>query len=572
MDYNYITNIESCHIAIPHLLSYSHIPALGVALFLGIFVLVKNHSLLGKILFSLTIAFSFWILGSLITWVDVDSVHIMFVWSLFAEVEMVFYMLCLYFVYVFIDGTDISFGKKVLFLSLLLPGLIFSASSVNLIHFQTDTCEAVEGYYYQVYLFGVELFVMLWTISLIINRYFRAVTEMRKKIALLGFGVLVLLFVFFIAGIVSQLFDERGYSWAYEIEFYGLFGMIFFIGILTYLIVKYNVMNVKLAQAQVLVWSLMILIGSQFFFIGNPVNRVLNGIALLLVAVFGYNLVRSVKNEMKQNERLIHYSKELSRANAELKKLDSAKSEFISIASHQLRTPLTAIKGYISLILEGAYGTNAERTDDALNKIFLANERLIQLVEDMLNLTRIESGRLDYHLESNVQVEEILLELKDMFILRAQDKGLELTIVEAEKLTPFITADKSKLREVISNLMDNAIKYTKQGFVRVSAEPIGNVVRITIADSGMGISEESMKTLFTKFSRGTDSTKVYTDGSGLGLYVGKNLIESQGGHIYIESDGVDKGSRFIIEMPIKRDGVVMDQQKPLFVEGDGIKQ
>ena len=547
MDYNFVTNIESCYVVVPHLLWYTHIPPMIIALFMGGFVLIKNRTLLGYILCGIIISFVFWIIANIMTWVSVDSAQIMFWWSLLNVTTVIPHILGLYFVYVFINEKDVCLRSKMMWGGVILSLVVLMSTQWSLDNFNLINCEASEGVYYNVYVSVVTAIIILWISAFLINRYFRAAGDSRKKIAILGVGVLVYIISDFVFGILVSF----GYA-TYEIQMYGLFGVTIFIAILTYLIVRYGAMDIQLARAQALVWSLIFLIGAQFFFIRNPTNMVLNGITFVLVCFVGYGVVKSVKREEQQNDRLIHFSKELTRANAELKRLDSAKSEFISIASHQLRTPLTAIKGYISLILEGAYGQNADKTDDALNKIFLANERLIQLVEDMLNLTRIESGRLDYHLEDNVQVEDILSELKDMFILRTQDKNLDFVIDTGDAKLPPIKADKSKLREVISNLIDNAIKYTKEGFIHVSAQKDGSIVRVTIADSGMGISEESLKTLFAKFSRGTDSTKVYTDGSGLGLYVGKNLIESQGGHIYAESDGVNKGSRFIVEMPIAK--------------------
>jgi signal transduction histidine kinase len=475
-----------------------------------------------------------------------------FAWSIIPIFEVMFHFGFLYFIYVFIDGKDIGIKQKMIFFAMLVPIVVFCSTSLNIGEFDLNVCGFKENNIFSKYYTSIEIIINFWAISVLINRYFRAVTIERKKIFFLGFGLLFMTISFLVATVIPVFVLESDSASSYQFEMYGLFGIDIFIAVMAYIIVQYGAMDIKLARAQALVWSLIFLIGAQFFFIHSNTNKVLNSIAFVLVCIIGYGVVKSVKREEMQKDRLMKFSKDLARANAELKRLDNAKSEFISIASHQLRTPLTAIKGYISLILEGAYGENTDKTDDALNKIFLANERLIQLVEDMLNLTRIESGRLEYRLEDDVHVEDILNELKDMFILRAQDKKLELEIQMPDGQLPAIKADKSKLREVISNLMDNAIKYTKEGFVHVIAQKDGNIVRIIIKDSGMGISEESLKTLFAKFSRGTDSTKVYTDGSGLGLYVGKNLIESQGGHIYAKSDGVDKGSEFIIEMPIAK--------------------
>lgn len=338
-----------------------------------------------------------------------------------------------------------------------------------------------------------------------------------------------------------------------EILPYGNFVLIFVhVFLISYAMVKYDFMEMKLLYAQLFTGLILTTSLINIFLSSTTSEIVLETFTFSILLGFSYILVKSSKDEIRQKEELLKLSNELQRANTELKRLDKAKSEFISIASHQLRTPLTAIKGYISLILEGAYGENEDKKDDALNKIFLANERLIQLVEDLLNITRIESGRLELHLEDNVQVEEIVHELYDMFILRAQDKKLDFVFDEPDKALSAIKADRAKLREVISNLIDNAIKYTNEGFVHVSMEEDNGMIRIIVEDSGVGISDESMKTLFTKFSRGTDSAKIYTEGTGLGLYVGKNLVESQGGRVYAESEGTGKGSQFIVEMPVQK--------------------
>jgi len=318
-----------------------------------------------------------------------------------------------------------------------------------------------------------------------------------------------------------------------------------------YAMTKYNMMNIKLILTKLLVLVLNILAIVAIFTASTPTEYAIKISFAIMVFVLSYFLHKSFDNVADQRKQLEKSTIEIKRANKELKKLDKAKSEFISIASHQLRTPLTAIKGYISLILEGAYGKNSPETETALNKVFLANERIIQLVEDLLNITRIESGRLEYHYDDNIQIEEILETLKDTFILRTKEKNLEFKIQTPDKKLPPIKADKSKLTEVISNLIDNAIKYTKEGYVHVIAQEKRKFIRITIKDSGVGISKDSLKSLFTKFSRGTDNTKLYTEGTGLGLYVGKNLIEEQGGRIYAKSDGPGKGSEFIVEMPIQ---------------------
>jgi len=278
-------------------------------------------------------------------------------------------------------------------------------------------------------------------------------------------------------------------------------------------------------------------------------DLILNIISFIFIGGFSIFLMKSIRRQLQRKEELQLMANQLSRANQRLKKLDRAKSEFISIASHQLRTPLTAVKGFISLILEGSYGKVEPSIQNALNKVYLSNERLIQLVEDLLSISRMESGRMEYKLRK-WDIEEIIQEVYDLFIIRVREKGLELTFTKPEKKLPQITVDGSKIREVISNLVDNAIKYTQEGFIQITLEQKEQNIRISIQDSGIGVLPEDINTLFGKFERGKDTDRLHADGTGLGLYVGKNMIEAHKGRIWVESEGRDKGSKFIVELPV----------------------
>jgi signal transduction histidine kinase len=243
-------------------------------------------------------------------------------------------------------------------------------------------------------------------------------------------------------------------------------------------------------------------------------------------------------------------SNRLSSANDSLRKLDNAKSEFISIASHQLRTPLTAIKGYTSLLLEGAYGALTDKLRETLNKVYMSNERLIALVEDLLNLSRIEAGRMEYKYEK-FKMEDLCREIYDTFVIRAKEKKLELNFKYPEQLLSEVTNDRNKLREVVSNLVDNAIKYTPGGWVKLDLSQNGENVRVAVSDSGVGILPEELPHLFEKFTRGKEGAKVNTGGTGLGLHVGRRMMEALHGKIWAESEGAGKGSTFFVEIPVK---------------------
>jgi len=241
---------------------------------------------------------------------------------------------------------------------------------------------------------------------------------------------------------------------------------------------------------------------------------------------------------------------DLEIANEELKKLDQAKSDFISIASHQLRTPLTVIKGYISMMLEGSFGKLNPSERESLEKVYDSGERLIQLVENLLNISRIESGRLQFNYEM-MNLEEIVDSVVEELAGPIKKKGLRLNYEKGEKPLPKIRIDEEKIRQVIMNLLDNAIKYTKRGGLTISLKKVGKNIQFCVSDSGMGMGEEELSNLFKKFSRGEGTSTVHTEGTGLGLYVAKEMVEAHKGKIWAESKGRGRGSKFWFELPIK---------------------
>ncbi|MCX6795871.1 MAG: ATP-binding protein, partial [Candidatus Falkowbacteria bacterium] len=251
-----------------------------------------------------------------------------------------------------------------------------------------------------------------------------------------------------------------------------------------------------------------------------------------------------LENEVKKA------TKDLRHANVKLKQLDASKSEFISIASHQLRTPLTVIKGYVSMILEGSFGKVVSPQRDSLDKVYQSNERLINLVENLLNVSRIESGRLQFKFDL-LNLEDLVGSVVEELAGKARDKRVKLNYRWPDKSLPKITLDEEKIRQVILNLIDNAIKYTRKGTVTVSLKQVDENLEFAVADSGMGISPADMSNLFKKFYRGAGTSLVNTEGTGLGLYVAREMIEAHQGKIWAESKGEGKGSRFIFTLPIE---------------------
>lgn len=543
MNFNLVTNIENCYFDISPLIYYSHIPTSIIAVTLCLFVFYKNRTLASGALLMIATLFSVWNMVDLVVWINKDSGMVMFFWSTLYILQSLILLATLYFSYVYLEKKDAPLGKKIIGAIIVLPLIVTIPTTWLLTGFDTVICEAKQGFMVQ-YFYFTQGILLFWLFAYFIWRFGKKSARLkRKQIVLFFFGV----FFFLVSFSWGNFIGSFTLNW--EIEQYGLVGMPVFMGFLAFLIVRYQAFNVKLIAAQALVACLILLIGSQFFFINKTATTLtLTGITFLISSVFGWFLVRSVKQEVKRKEELQQLSDKLAVANERLKQLDMEKSEFISIASHQLRTPLTAIKGYISLVLEGSYGEVPPSIQDIMNKVYTVNDRLTHLVEDLLNVSRIEAGRIQYNFEPT-KLEGLVGELVDMFALTAKNKGLTLELKKPKTPLPELLIDPNKIKEVVSNIIDNSLKYTKEGGTTVSVEAGKGVARVIISDTGIGIKPENKARLFEKFTRTKETTKMVASGTGLGLYVGKNFVEAHGGKIWAESDGMDKGSRFIIELP-----------------------
>ena len=365
---------------------------------------------------------------------------------------------------------------------------------------------------------------------------------LRQQRLLVGAGVSLFLFSFFFSGF---LVDWLGGKYLYEII--GLLGMVFFIGVLAYAIVTYRAFNIKLLAAQALVASLVILIGAQFFFIQSDINRTLNGITFALSIGFGFLLVKSVEKEVKLSDMLEISNTSLANANEKLKGLDKLKTEFLSLASHQLGSPLTAIKGYASMLVEGAFGRMDDKQSESVKRIYSSAQGLANIVEDLLNVSKIEQGGMKYEMmptELVPLVDTLFNEMK----IPAENKGLAFTLDIPNHDRFMANVDPLKIKQVFRNLTDNSIKYTPSGFVKLSLSRKDDKILFSVADTGVGITTETKAKLFEKFSRG-EGGKLNTGGSGLGLYLAQEITKAHNGRIVIESEGAGKGTTFIVELP-----------------------
>lgn len=395
---------------------------------------------------------------------------------------------------------------------------------------------------------GLALF---FGIGVLLRKYRTAVPEDKGKFTYLFLGFFLTAVIAFMTNIGLANYIQTSVNYQLYSRL-GAFGGIFIILFSGYAIIKHRLLNIKIITTELLSLGILVFSLFQVLEAQSLSSLISNGIVFTILLAFVIMLVRSVEEEVRRKDELQILSTNLASANEKLKELDLARAEFMSFASHQLRTPLTAIRGFASLLLEGSGGVLTEAEKDMIGKISVSSERMSQLVEDYLNLTRIESGKLEYKFNS-CHMEDICQEVVDTLALKAKENNLSLIYRKPAETLPEVMIDGLKVREVVSNLVDNAIKYTPAGSVTVSMKwrKDDHCIRVTVADTGMGISAADIPKLFAKFARVKDEQHLKVKGTGLGLYVGKVMIKNNGGRIWAESEGIDQGTRFIVELPIK---------------------
>lgn len=229
------------------------------------------------------------------------------------------------------------------------------------------------------------------------------------------------------------------------------------------------------------------------------------------------------------------------------KRIERLKSEFVSVAAHQLRTPLSAIKWALRMILDGDFGPINPEQRSSLMKCYFSNERMINLINDLLNVARIEEGRYVYNLKRE-DLAQIVDSLLAVYAPEIEKKQIELEV--KKEATSLVMVDPEKIALSIQNLIDNSVKYTPQGgkiFISISQK--GENVQFCIKDTGVGIPKHEHGLVFRKFFRGANVMKMETEGSGLGLFIAKNIIEAHGGKMWFQSEE-GRGSTFCFSLPI----------------------
>lgn len=271
----------------------------------------------------------------------------------------------------------------------------------------------------------------------------------------------------------------------------------------------------------------------------------------LVIAIQNAQSVHEVR-ELNANleQRIGTATKELRVSNSQLQKLDEAKDEFISMASHQLRTPLTSIKGYISMLLEGDMGELTKDQKKVLNEAFVSSERMVRLIGDFLNVSRLQTGKFIIEKHPVDLAKLVDLEI-DALTANAEARGITFSYKKPKNI-PVLELDENKIQQVVMNFADNAIYYSKEkGKINVTLKKVPGFVEFKVEDNGIGVPKTEQADLFNKFFRATNARKARPDGTGVGLFLAKKVVTDHDGTIIFESKE-GKGSTFGFRLPIPK--------------------
>jgi signal transduction histidine kinase len=523
--------------------SYSLLPLVsGILVFiLGVFVwLKKPRELLHILFFFFNFTITIWLLGTFMLFnstVEFDQLY----WDRFIYIGVVFSDVFMYhfgLIYCNVKNQNriLAFGYLQAFIFLPLTQL--SNNFVSGLYHYSWGVHAIARVYHHIFvaLFAFFLCLFLWNL---VNHYKRSEGKHKDQVKFVLIGYAIFVFV-----------GPLAFLPAYGVPVYPIVFLVgvAFSGLMGYAVIWHNALDVRTIATEVLVAFLNILALGQIFFSRSITEIFIRSVVLVAVAGFSLMLVRSVRKEVKRREEMATLADSLVKANAKLQEFDKQKTDFLSIAAHQLRTPLSIANGYLELLTDGAYGKITKEAKDVIHNMDVSNGHLVKLVDSFLDITRLEQGRTKYDFvehDLNTLVDGVVNELID----RAAQKNLHI-LWRPQNNPAKALYDEEKIRHVVFNYIDNAIKYTDSGPITVSLVEEGGGLSVRVKDGGLGFDKVDETNFFQKFYRGNNVKGINVNGTGLGLYVCAKFIEAHHGRVWAHSEGLGKGGEFGFWIPL----------------------
>src|SRR3989344_4839775 len=515
--------------------NYSHIIPVVLALILGSFVFIKTKfDLLSKIFLAFIITFSIWLIGDVIIWTSNNYYLVYAIWSFILYIEILFYILGLYFAIVFVRKSDINIiYKMVLFLSTLIP-FIFTITQKSVEGFNYTVCEAFNSYFLDNYKLIYEGIILVIILILAITPFFKKFSWKQILVNLIVLGSMFLFLSIF--GITEYL---AGVTGNYEMNLYSLFLLPVLLVAIIYSVFELDIFNVKILGTHYLVVGLMVLMGGQLFFITSTTNKLLTILTIVLLAGLSVILFRNLKRESDQRVQI-------EKLNIKLGELIKQRESLVHLVTHKVKGSFTRSKYIFAGILDGTFGDINPEVKKRAEQGLESDNAGIQTVDLVLNVANMQNGLIKYEMKPvdfRQLVEQSIAEKK----VAAEAKGLKIES-EIKDGVYGVMGDAIWLKEAINNLIDNSVKYTNTGNLFISLTDGNGKIKFFVKDTGVGITDEDKKHLFTEGGRGKDSVKMNVNSTGYGLYSVKLIVEAHKGKVWAESEGADKGSSFYIEL------------------------
>ena len=517
------------------LIYYSHFFALIPSFAIGLIILLKDKkSLVNQILFLITILFSVWVFFDLILWATEKPEFTMFFWAVIVLIEPLIYALCVYFIDVFVGKEDVSFKKKLGIFLPLLPIIILLPTNLILNGFDLTNCDraAIQGPVSTYYVYAIEIAYVFWIFLFAFRKYFKTNKETKKQVLLMTTGIILFLLSFSLGNIIESITD----NWV--VGQYGLFGMPIFVGFLAYMIVKFKTFNIKVIGAQVLVFALGFLVLAILFIRNIQDVRLVVILTLLFVLVLGNILIRSVKREVEQKEQL-------AKLNIDLQNVIQQRESLMHLINHKVKGSFTHTKYIFAGMLDGMFGTITPEIKKIAELGLDSDNNGIRTIDLILNTANLKKGMVSYEMKS-IDLKELITKTVEEKKTQAEKKGIKIE-TEITGDVCMINGDSFWLKEVINNLIDNSIRYTKEGGIRVGLKKENSKLLFYVKDTGIGITPEDKNNLFTEGGRGKESVKTNVDSTGYGLFTVKLIVEAHSGKVWVESEGEGKGATFFVQ-------------------------
>lgn len=543
---------------IPKFLYYTHIPMMITALVMGVLIYVKSKDkIASKFLLIFLALFFIWGIINIILWGSYHLALGMLLWTIIGPFIIILALFGLFFALTILKSKLIRLPGMLVLSTPFIISLLLSVSGFAYEGFDPGYYYVILYDWYAFYCFFVCFFYAALIVFMLLKSLNKFNPEKRMAIIIPIVGLELFFITFYSFLIVSFSKVASGADVDYTSSPYAMMGMTFFICALAYSITKYEAFGVKLHQTRIIISAILILVGSQIFMFRSIDDQIITGATVIFTGLMGFVLIKVIRSD-EENKR-----RELEKANRELKKLDHAKNDFINLASHQLKTPLTIIKGVASLMVSGKIDQfSKEDKAKFYQSVWNKSLKLEQIVNDILQVAILAEKKESAmnRLAENINLEELIRKILTDFDHQINEKGLTVLINRQSDLVPKIRGQKGYLEEAFINIISNAIKYIPAKKGEANYKGIINInlqkdkdksdrILVVIKDNGIGIPRKDITKIFTRFYRAQNARTLNTDGTGLGLFIVKEIIEGHGGNVKIESN-LSQGTSVNVVLPI----------------------